>query len=135
MVKALILTFLFTSQALANNTCLDYEVNPATYSEALTNYMYSSEDQTGPFYDFLRASGVELDSLKISPYPLEIKGTTVKLLAVSDKNGVVSCSLLTVRLRKMCNSVGLEYFGRARMSTEAVPAALLGDMERDLCRL
>jgi hypothetical protein len=117
----------------AQATCLDYDIKPQMYFETLTNYLFSSEDKSGVFFDYLKASGVDPAPLHISPYPLIITGNTVKLLVVIEKNGTNTCALLRVPLRKMCDSVGLEYFGKARLFTDPIPLNLLSEMDQQLC--
>jgi hypothetical protein len=134
MFKLLVVSLFFSLNAFAQSNCLDYEIKPNMYFETLTNYLFSSEDKTGVFFDYLKASDVDTAPLHISPYPLVITGTAVKLLVVIEKDGTNTCALLRVPIRKMCDSVGLEYYGRARLFTDPVPQNLLSDMEQELCR-
>ena len=117
----------------AQATCLDYEIKPQMYSESLTNYLFSSEDKSGVFFDYLKASGVDPTPLHISPYPLVITASAVKLLVVIEQNGTNTCALLRVPMKKMCDRVGLEYYGRARLLTNPIPLNLLSEMEQQLC--
>lgn len=133
MLKVLIASLFFSLNAFAQSSCLDYDIKPQMYFESLTNYLFSSEDKTGAFYDYLKASGVDPAPLHISPYPLVINGSAVKLLVVIEQNGTNTCALLRVPLRKMCASVGLEYYGRARLFTDPIPLNLLTEMEQELC--
>ena len=134
MFKALIFSFFFSLNAFAAGpSCIDFEAPLPMYFDTLTDYMFSSEDKTGPFYDYLRASGVDPAPLKISPFPLKISNTAVKLFVVIEKDGTQTCATLRVPLRKMCNSVGLEYYGRARLNTDPIPASELGEMEQMIC--
>ncbi len=135
MLKVIFLSLIFSFNAFANtNTnCLDYETPLSMYFDTLTNYLFSSEAKTGPFFDYLKASGIDPAPLQISPFPLKITDRTVKLFVVIDKDGTQTCATLRVPLRKMCNSVGLEYYGRARLNTDPIPASELGEMEQMLC--
>ncbi len=117
----------------AQAACLDYDIKPQMYFESLTDYLFSSEDKSGAFYDYLKASGVDPTPLHISPYPLIITGTAVKLLVVVEQNGTNTCALLRVPMKKMCDRVGLEYYGRARLLTNPLPLNLLTEMEQQLC--
>lgn len=133
MFKVVIVSLFFSVNAFAQSRCLDYDIKPQMYFESLTNYLFSSEDKTGPFFDYLKASGVDPAPLHISPYPLVISGSAVKLLVVIEKNGTNTCALLRVPLKKMCDTVGLEYFGKARLLMDPIPLNLLSDMEQELC--
>jgi hypothetical protein len=133
MLKVIFISLFFSLNAFANGGCLNFDASRALYFEALTDYLFSSEEKVGPFFDYLKSSGIDPTPMDISPFPLMITDTEAHLLVRFENGNAQSCGTLRVPMRKMCRSVGLEFHGVATLSLDPIPAAQLGEMEQAIC--